>query len=501
MDAPRVLVIDDSTTLRKLVEIAMRGTGCTVDFAANGSDGVSRARANRPDVVLLDYLLPDLRSAEVCQRLHDDAATSRIPVVIMSANQSSVLDDFRMFSSVVGFIGKPFTAPEIRSRLEGVVRRADRLSGGAAPVNAHPPLAAASTVDDTHEAHAALQLRGDLVATPLLDVLRLLTASHATGTLVIEVASHSEPVARIWLRRGAIVLCAGPDDASARALTPELRDRVARNLAAGKPALVTLAEAGALHAANLPLELHAASVRVLGDVLDARSGRFAWHPAAALPDFVDAFGRQLSLTAVALDHGRRAAAAPPGMLEHAYDRTPKFSDKLAGARLTGDEQRVLAFLDGQATGRDIVARAKLPADQAAAILSRLSAADLIHQVAPRTARMLAVHGEDGELVAALRARLSRTTPPIEVIELDPHRSLAAAILEARPLAVMVSAGALTPHVLEHELPIIARDSTTAIICVLDSSDPQLAARMLRGGLHAVLAKPIHVSEIERVLSR
>jgi CheY-like chemotaxis protein len=500
MDAPRVLVIDDSTTLRKLVEIAMRGTGCTVDFAANGNDGVSRARANRPDVVLLDYLLPDLRSAEVCQRLHDDATTSRVPVVIMSANEPSVLEDFRMFSSVVGFIGKPFTAPEIRSRLEGVVRRADRLNSGVIPVPGQRPLAAASTVDDSHEAHAALQLRGDLAGTPLLEVLRLLTASHATGTL--EVASHSEPVARIWLRRGAIVLCSSPSEASASALTPELRDRVARNLAVGKPALVTLAEAGALHAANLPLELHGASLRVLGDALDARSGRFVWQPAAALPDFVDAFGRQLSLTAVALDHARRAVAAPPpGILEHAYDRTPKFSDKLAGARLTGDEQRVLGSLDGQATGRDIVARAKLSVDQGAAILNRLSTADLIYQVVRRTAHTLAVHGDDGELVAALRTRLGRSSPALEVIQLDPHRSLAAATLEARPLAVLVGASALTPHVLEHELPIIARDSTSAIICVLESPEPQLATRMLRAGLHAVLAKPIHVSEIERVLSR
>ena len=48
MDGSRILVIDDSTTLRKLVEIAMRGTGCEVDFAANGSDGVTRARSAAP---------------------------------------------------------------------------------------------------------------------------------------------------------------------------------------------------------------------------------------------------------------------------------------------------------------------------------------------------------------------------------------------------------------------------------------------------------------------
>src|SRR6185436_14422897 len=182
MDGSRILVIDDSTTLGKLVEIALRGTGCQVDFAVTGSDGVSRARASQPDVILLDYLLPDLRSAEVCRRLRDDSATSRVPVVIMSANERSVLEDFRTFSSVVGFIGKPFTAAEIRSRLEGVVRRSVRLARGTGGAN-EASLASASSADGID---GGLQLRGDLGAAPVLEVLRLLAAIHATGTLVLE---------------------------------------------------------------------------------------------------------------------------------------------------------------------------------------------------------------------------------------------------------------------------------------------------------------------------
>jgi two-component system OmpR family response regulator len=61
MTGARVLVIDDSTTVRKLVEIAMRGSGVAIDVAATGSEGVAQARAVTPDVVLLDFLLPDLR--------------------------------------------------------------------------------------------------------------------------------------------------------------------------------------------------------------------------------------------------------------------------------------------------------------------------------------------------------------------------------------------------------------------------------------------------------
>lgn len=520
MDGSRILVIDDSTTLRKLVEIAMRGTGSEVDFAANGSDGVSRARTNRPDVILLDYLLPDLRSAEVCQRLHDDRATSSVPVVIMSANQRSVLDDFRMFSTVVGFIGKPFTAAELRSRLEGVVRRGGRAArGSVVTVNGQPATALASAAGS--EAEGTLQLRGDLAATPLLEVLRLIAATHATGTLVVDRASgragdraadraadRAGDDARIWLRRGEILMCSGSslESSSLGDVTPELRERLTRNLMIGKPLEVTLAEAGVTRVTNLPLELHAASARMVGELLDARWGRFAWQPAVALPDFVEAFGRHVSLTAVALEHSRRAASGPrsPGVLEHVYDRTARFSEKLAGARLCAEEQRVLALLDGQTSGRNIVDRAKLPPDRGAAILTRLCAADLIHQ-APgargASARVVAVLDGDGdELIASLRARLGRRSQPIDVIALDPTRPLAAATLEARPAVALVGVAVLTKHVLAHELPLIARDGTIALVCVLESPDPLLAAQMLRAGLHAVIAKPVHLTEIERLLS-
>lgn len=513
MDGSRILVIDDSTTLGKLVEIAMRGTGCQVDFASTGSDGVSRARIHQPDVILLDYLLPDLRSAEVCQRLRDDAATSRVPVVIMSANERTVLEDFRTFSSVVGFIGKPFTAAEIRSRLEVVVRRGGRPARGTAPaLNEPAALASASSADSGIE--GALQLRGDLAATPVLEVLRLLVASHGTGTLVIErtfrdLASLSDhpATARVWLRRGEILMCSGSngESSSLGELTPQQRERVTRSLLVGKPVLVTLAEAGVTRAANLPLELHAASTRVLGELLDARSGRFAWEPAGSLPDFAEAFGRPVSLTAVALDHARRSGlgARPAGVLDQVYDRSPRFSEKLAGARLSAEEQRVLALLDGQTTGRDAIARARLSADDGAAILTRLCTADLIHRdlAARSTATpVLAVLDGDGDdLVAVLRARLGRRSPPVEVIALDAAGSLAAATLEAHPAVVLVGVAALSPQVLEHDLQIIARDSTIAVVCVLESPDPQLAAQMLRAGLHAVIAKPVHLTEIERLL--
>jgi len=538
MAASRVLVIDDSTTLRKVVEIAMRGTGCEVELAANGSDGVALAQRRRPDVILLDYLLPDLRSAEVCQRLGADPHTAGVPVIIMSANHRGVLDDFRGFPFVVGFIGKPFTAPEIRGRLEAAIQRAAATRSGTGPAgsdrSAHAARSRAagdaSTAgaerDGGEPADDALRLRGDLAVTPLMEVLRLLAAAHATGVVVIALRRDSaasqgarpagEPTARISLRRGEILLCTSTDDdgwlsgdsrSESRAeLTAELRERVTRNLAIGKPALVTLAEAGVARAANLPLELHAASTRLLAELIEARSGRFVWEPAVALPEVVEAFGRQVSLTALALELARRTAVSVPlaSVLDRIYDRTPRFSEKLAGARLDVAEQRVLSVVDGRSSGRDIVARVGRSLDSVAQALTRLCAADLVsHSEVSQLggARTLAVlDGDRDELVAPLRARLARRQPPFEVVELDPARPVAATTREARADVVLIGVAQLTAHVIEHELPIIARDGSAAVVCVLEAPNTALASRMLQAGLHAVLAKPVHVTEIERLLS-
>jgi len=499
MAGRRVLVIDDSSTLRKVVEIALRGTGCEVEFAVNGHEGVALARQRPPDVILLDYLLPDLRSVEVCQRLGDDAATAQVPVVIMSANQRGVLDEFRQLASVVGFIAKPFTAPEVRARLEGAIHR-----GSAADSAAHAGHASRAEGGE-------LQLAGDLAVTPLAEVLRLLSATHATGVLVVHDRrdAATEVILRISLRRGEILLGATTAvGALEPQLAPELRERVTRNAALGKPMQITLAEAGAMRTANLPFELHAASTRLIADAFDARAGRFAWEATQALPEFVEAFGRHVSLTGLALDHARRTGGAVSGAssdrLDRVYDRAPRFSHKIAGAQLDGAEQRVLGLVDGRASARELAARSGLPSDRVAAALTRLCAADLI---APSTAssaaipRTLAVLDADRDgVIAPLRARLGRLARPVEVVELDPARPVSSAVLEVHAELVWIGVAALTRDVLEHELPILARDGGIAVVGVLDAPNPALSSRLLQAGLHAVLTKPVHVHEIERLLS-
>lgn len=135
--SPRLLVIDDSLTVRKLVELAFRAAEETVEFASSGADGLAKASSGEPpQAILLDYILPDMRGTEVCRRLAEDARLSRVPIVLMSGKGPSVREHFAAHPAVVDFIGKPFTREEIARRLRSAASTSPASPSGPAPISA-----------------------------------------------------------------------------------------------------------------------------------------------------------------------------------------------------------------------------------------------------------------------------------------------------------------------------------------------------------------------------
>ncbi|HET9000030.1 MAG TPA: response regulator [bacterium] len=80
----RILVVEDDRFLRKAAEAALRRQGFTVLVAADGEEGLRVARSELPDLVLLDLIMPGLQGFEVLKLLKAEAATSAIPVIILS---------------------------------------------------------------------------------------------------------------------------------------------------------------------------------------------------------------------------------------------------------------------------------------------------------------------------------------------------------------------------------------------------------------------------------
>ncbi|MFN2621888.1 MAG: response regulator [Chthoniobacterales bacterium] len=114
----KVLVIDDSLMLLSFVKEILAEANYEVTTAAMAEEGLSAARNDPPDLILLDYVLPDMKGDEVCQRLCDNAATASVPIVYMSGFGTDLQPDQMTSPSVIGSLNKPFTSDLLMKTVE-----------------------------------------------------------------------------------------------------------------------------------------------------------------------------------------------------------------------------------------------------------------------------------------------------------------------------------------------------------------------------------------------
>lgn len=81
----KILIIDDDESNRKLLEVLVQADGHSAISAAGGEVGIALANAERPDVILLDLMMPGLDGFEVVRRLKNNAATASLPIVVVTA--------------------------------------------------------------------------------------------------------------------------------------------------------------------------------------------------------------------------------------------------------------------------------------------------------------------------------------------------------------------------------------------------------------------------------
>ncbi|MEU1474257.1 response regulator transcription factor [Streptomyces sp. NPDC001668] len=117
---PRVLVVDDDPTVAEVVSGYLDRAGYLVDRAADGPDALARAAAHRPDLVVLDLMLPGMDGLEVCRRMR---GRGPVPVIMLTARGD---EDDRILGLEVGaddYVTKPFSPRELVLRVESVLRR------------------------------------------------------------------------------------------------------------------------------------------------------------------------------------------------------------------------------------------------------------------------------------------------------------------------------------------------------------------------------------------
>jgi DNA-binding response OmpR family regulator len=122
----KVLVVDDEAPIRLLCRVNLEAEGMEVLEAADGEAGLTLARSERPDVILLDVMMPAMDGWQVAERLFEDHATSQIPLVFLTA-RAELRDRARGLElGGVDYITKPFNPVDLASVVEGLLERVRR---------------------------------------------------------------------------------------------------------------------------------------------------------------------------------------------------------------------------------------------------------------------------------------------------------------------------------------------------------------------------------------
>jgi DNA-binding response OmpR family regulator len=123
---PKVLVIDDEAPIRLLCRVNLEAEKMTVIEAEEGEAGLELARTQRPDVILLDVMMPGMDGWEVLQRLLDDETTREIPIVFLTA-RAELRDRARGLDlGGVDYVTKPFNPLELAPLVRTVLARVAR---------------------------------------------------------------------------------------------------------------------------------------------------------------------------------------------------------------------------------------------------------------------------------------------------------------------------------------------------------------------------------------
>jgi len=168
-DSVRVLVVDDESYITDLVATALRYEGFDVAAAANGREALGLVESFRPELIVLDVMLPDLDGFEVQRRLVDRGR--RVPVLFLTARDAT---EDKVRGLTIGgddYVTKPFSLEELIARIRAVLRRAR----ASAPESGRLRFADLEMDEDTHEVWRGQQAV-DLTATEF-NLLRFLLAN------------------------------------------------------------------------------------------------------------------------------------------------------------------------------------------------------------------------------------------------------------------------------------------------------------------------------------
>ncbi|WP_010475280.1 two-component system response regulator CseB [Streptomyces somaliensis] len=194
MAQTQVLFVEDDDVIREATQLILERDGLAVTATPDGLSGLEAFRARRPDIALLDVMLPGLDGVSLCRRIRDE---STVPVIMLSARADSIDVVLGLEAGADDYVTKPFDGAVLMARIRAVLRRFASAGGAAGPGagggrDGGGPLAFGDLEVDTE----GMEVRrgGAPVALTPTEMRLLLEFSSAPGTVL----SRDRLLERVW---------------------------------------------------------------------------------------------------------------------------------------------------------------------------------------------------------------------------------------------------------------------------------------------------------------
>jgi two-component system alkaline phosphatase synthesis response regulator PhoP len=172
--ARRILVVDDEASILKLVRFNLEKEGFQVETAQDGQAALDRAKQWKPDLLVLDWMLPKLDGLEVCRRLRQEK--KHVPILMLTAKTEEFDKVLGLELGADDYMTKPFSPRELVARVKAILRRVDALKGGEEQEEGRFLRVGELTIDP--EGYVVTKNGGEIDLTPKEFELLLYMASH-----------------------------------------------------------------------------------------------------------------------------------------------------------------------------------------------------------------------------------------------------------------------------------------------------------------------------------
>ena len=116
-----VILAEDDLDIQLVARLALKRAGFTVKVVNNGQEAIDAVKAQTPDVVLLDWMMPELDGPETCRRLKADPSTTSIPVIFLTAKSQEAEIQRGLSLGAAGYVTKPFDALALGQQIRDIV--------------------------------------------------------------------------------------------------------------------------------------------------------------------------------------------------------------------------------------------------------------------------------------------------------------------------------------------------------------------------------------------